>query len=708
MNKWTRRFEDDRAADRVSTSPIRQHYFAFLSYSHQDSEEADWLHEELEGFRVPSALVGKLTYNGSIPSRLTPIFRDRHELAASDSLTDEIQAALAVSRCLIVLCSPAAAKSKWTNDEIETFRRLHPQGAVIAAVIGGEPLASDLPGREDEECFPPALVTKYDRRGNPTKQKIEPLAADLREGHGGRREGFLKIVAGLLGVGLDELIQRDTVRRQRRLAWLAAASLAGMAVTSTLAITAIQARNAAREQRHQAESLIEFMVGDLRDKLEPIGKLDVLDGVGSRVLSYYSKQDTSELSDDALIQRSRALNLLAEVAFNRGNMQEAEGLYRQAMAGTAEGVRRSPDNAQRIFDHAQNVFWVGEVARFTGRPAEAEGAYREYQRLADQMSALQPDNLKYRMEVLYANEDVGISLYNQHRFAEAERAFEGIVGPMQNLASLYPADTTYRKEFSTLLAWVADAQRSQGNFKAAIAAHERQVAALSELLGTETDSDARSRLITAHEGLGLALADDGQSKRAITELQSSVREAEDLIPVEPLNALWKSMASDARLALAVTLLSLGRNDEAAQHTAAGCTLAAELPPSYAGARSRLGMNCAMMRSRLALASGATADARSYAARALAAARTRHSEDPIADRYLMARVYRLLGDAKSKAGDVDAARAAWTSGLAQLPANASERPSEMNDRLQLLRRLNRTAEAAPLAAKLNAIGYRNRA
>lgn len=331
MNKWSRPFEGSHASvgpAGARSAPAQHFYFAFLSYSHDDGEDADWLHQELERFRVPSSLVGKLTANGVIPSRLTPIFRDRHELAAGHNLTDEIRLALSASRCLIVLCSPAAAKSKWTNAEIETFKRIHPDGPIIAAVIAGEPLASDIPGREEEECFPPALVAKYDRRGKPTGQKTEPLAADLREGKGGRRTGFLKIVAGMLGVGLDELVQRETVRRQRRLAWLAAASLGGMAVTSTLAVTAIQARDSARDQRREAESLVAFMVGDLRAKLEPIGRLDALDGVGSRVLGYYSKQDTSQLSDDALVQRSKALNLTAEVAFNRGNLDEAQELYR--------------------------------------------------------------------------------------------------------------------------------------------------------------------------------------------------------------------------------------------------------------------------------------------------------------------------------------------------------------------------------------------
>ena len=57
-------------------------------------------------------------------------------------------------------------------------------------------------------------------------------------------------------------------------------------------------------------------------------------------------------------------------------------LYREAMAGTAEAIRRNPDDPQRLFDHAQNVFYVGEIARDARRRSGAERAMREYKRLA--------------------------------------------------------------------------------------------------------------------------------------------------------------------------------------------------------------------------------------------------------------------------------------------------------------------------------------
>src|SRR4051794_41525961 len=140
---------------------LRTRYYAFLSYSHKDKELAEWLHRELEKFRVPHSLAGKLTANGVVPRRLTPVFRDQQDLSAGADLGEEIKAALAASQFLVVLCSPTAATSHWTNAEIENFKRTRPEGCVLAAVAAGEPFASDVPGHESEECFPPALRYKY-------------------------------------------------------------------------------------------------------------------------------------------------------------------------------------------------------------------------------------------------------------------------------------------------------------------------------------------------------------------------------------------------------------------------------------------------------------------------------------------------------------------------------------------------------------------
>ncbi len=335
------RAPETAGASRRRVPRLQPRYFAFLSYSHKDKELADWLHRELEDFRVPRALAGRLTANGIVPRRLTPIFRDEHDLAAADDLGEEIKAALGVAISdRAVLADRGGVALDERRDRV-----------VQARPARGLRAGGDRRGRAFRErgrrargrgMFPAGAPPEIRPPRTADGQARRTARRRLPSGWRGRRIGFLKLVAGMLGVGLDELVQRETTRKHRRMAWLAAASLAGMAVTSTLAFTAFEARDAARDQRREAEGLIGFMLGDLKGKLEPIGRLDALDGVGARVLAYYQKLGTTDLSDAALSQRSRALNLMAQVADARGDQDGSLRLYREAMAGTARGDQAQP------------------------------------------------------------------------------------------------------------------------------------------------------------------------------------------------------------------------------------------------------------------------------------------------------------------------------------------------------------------------------
>ncbi|MBA3526412.1 MAG: toll/interleukin-1 receptor domain-containing protein [Pseudomonadota bacterium] len=706
MNWWARPSEWNRTAAGPAASKIAPHqhrYFAFLSYSHKDEAVVDWLHSALERFRVPASISGKLTENGVVPKRLTPIFRDRHELAAAADLGAEIRQALAASRFLIVLCSPAAAQSKWTNAEIDAFKRARPDGCVIAAIVGGEPFAGDSPGREGEECFPPALRHRYDRRGRPTAKRAEPLAADLRDDRDGRRMGLLKIVAAMLGVGLDDLVQRDHLRRQRRLAAIAAASLAGMLVTSGLAVFALDARNTATEQRRQAEGLVGFMLGDLRDKLEPLGRLDVLDSVGSRALEYYQKQDKSKLSDAALAQRSKALTLMGEVANTRGDLNAALSRYQEALASTAETVRRYPDDPQRLFDHAQNVYWVGYIAYQRGQVSEASNRFNEYRRLANRMVALDPGNKDYRLEEVYANSNLGTLLMEERRYAQAALAFQSSLRPAESLAAAEPNNVDYQKQVSGSLAWLADAHEYAGELDQALAERERQLRILDSV-GHLDPIDQRDAM-AAHFAIGRLLASRGQAMAGLKEMQAGVADSEALYRIEPDNTEWLQASATGRFQLADLQLAMGRTDEAARTTRGACDIVSRLlqrDRSVANWRAKLQVACLNLRGRLAIRSGNAAQALTLARQSLAAAQSnpKHLERSLLSFAALANGGNLL----AQAGNRSEAVRWWRAAVRTIPPSAQLQPGEKAELASVQLGLGNLAATQRLTADVDAIGY----
>ncbi len=713
MAKLARLTSIDRApeagADVRRVPRLRTRYYAFLSYSHQDKELADWLHRELERFRVPHSLAGKLTANGVVPRRLVPIFRDQQDLSAGGDLAEEIKAALAASQFLIVLCSPTAAKSRWTNQEVESFKRTRPEGCVLAAIASGEPFASDMPGREAEECFPPGLRYKYDRRGHQTAKRAEPLAADFREGAEGKRTAFLKLVAGMLGVGLDELVQREQTRRHRQLAWLAAASLAGMAVTSTLAITAIQARDAATEQRREAEGLIGFMLGDLKDKLEPIGRLDVLDAVGAKALAYYQKQDKSQLSDTSLAQRSKALTLMGQIATDKGDLDSGLRLYKEAFASTAELLRRQPDDPQRIFDHAQNVFYVGDIARHRQDGRMAEWAMHEYKRMATELIQTDPTNPKWQMEGIYADTNLGTLLVDKGRYSEAAAVFENSLADREKLAAGAPDNVEYKKALISSLAWLGEAREKEGRLDDGLASREREIALLQPYIDDpKSDTHFRRDAIVAYRAAGRLNVVRGNDAKGNEQLRAGVSVGEALLQAEPQNTDWAAMTAWAKFELARFELAQRNIDEASALTSSFCDAADRLvarDSTVVDWRLDLRSECLEMRARIALARGSSPDARDFADRMADLANLEIARAPSNDaRITLAIAQTLRGMIAQASGSGPDARAAFQAAAAAWPASEPDRPFLMARKVVILSGLGRRDAAEALASKLKRIGY----
>jgi len=182
-------------------------YWSFITYSHKDRRRARKLHRNLEAYPVPKRLVGRPLSGGEpIPRQLRPIFLDRDELSSGPDLVVQINNALRESRSLVVLCSPSARASAYVENEILEFQKLGRQEHIIAAI------ADPGPRGIVDDAFP-----------RPLQGGREPLAADF--GRDGFRNAKIKIIAGILGVGFDELKRRDRIRARWRLAWVSASTL---------------------------------------------------------------------------------------------------------------------------------------------------------------------------------------------------------------------------------------------------------------------------------------------------------------------------------------------------------------------------------------------------------------------------------------------------------------------------------------------------
>jgi tetratricopeptide (TPR) repeat protein len=519
-------------------------YHAFVSYSHADRKWADWLFKRIESYRIPRHLIGQTRGGQTVPKRITPLFKDREELASSSDLSGEVERALTDSGALIVICSPNARESHWVNLEIERYRELGNADRIFPFIVEGD----------ENTAFPPALL-----------EGPEPLAANVARDHDGRENASLKIIAALLGISFDELKQRDVTARYRRLRYLTAASLALVVGLAGLATWAVLAEREAALRRSQADGLIEFMIGDLRRRLEPIGRLDVLDDVGREAQTYFATIDPASQDAAGLARRGKVSQQLGEVRLLQGDPAGSLPIFEDALAIQQEAFERSGDPAIR-FDLAQANFWVGNSHWESGDLDAALPYLQAYRDHSGVLAETDPDNIEWQLEVAYADVNLGTLNFQRERYDAAVRDFSSAIDQLEALQAIAPGDERIRASLSNPTAWLAGSYWELGDVAAARATFARQVAfARAELQNDPEDYNAKELYVLALQRHGLALLTSGQIEAAGEELEEALHHAQALIERESDNFYWRYAYAKSHWYLGRYHMQVGASAQAREH-----------------------------------------------------------------------------------------------------------------------------------------------
>lgn len=191
------------------SAAARPDFDAFVSYSHADKAAARRIQRFIEQQALPKR-------QGTARRRLR-VFRDDTDIRAAE-LTQELGAALARSRALVVCASPEAARSAWVQQEIDLFLEQDPSRPVLPILVAGDATTA----------LPPRLASAEIRR-------VDARSA-WRFGwlRSSARDELLRVVATLAGEDLRAFIPWDR-RRRRRMVAAGVTALGGIAVAAALA-----------------------------------------------------------------------------------------------------------------------------------------------------------------------------------------------------------------------------------------------------------------------------------------------------------------------------------------------------------------------------------------------------------------------------------------------------------------------------------------
>lgn len=522
-------------------------YKAYISYSHKDEVWAKWLHRALETYRIPPKLVGKKTSLGTVPARIRPVFRDRDDLSSNTDLEDTVTNALAESENLIVVCSPQAAGSHWVGEEIRHFASLGRADQIFCIIVDGEPAVDG----SVSACFPPALTEVGFK---------EPLAADVRNWADGKHVAMLKLTAGLLGLRLDELLQRDLHRRRRR----QVTAGIGMLVALVLVILTVLAQISERHERENAEQLAKSIV-DLGEQVQSDANLETRAVISGLALKHFESLNLNKLSPETAMKVALAIRQMGLVNQGQGKPDVALKAFTRSRDLLSVQVEKYPDNSGMLFQLGNAEFYIGNLHMNQGHYEKALDAMQAYHRNTRTLFDSDPDNLEWIMELSYSHNNLAavrldggmdFDVETQAHITEAVRLMESVV-------AIKPDDEVIADSYATVLAWAADAQRQACNLeKAVVLRHSvRELAEASSRINPG-NNDLKKALAYAVTGVARMQIMTGRTELAEQNLEFAISLLQQLFAADPSNIHYREEVLYRRIMLAKLMGDTGQLEAA--------------------------------------------------------------------------------------------------------------------------------------------------
>lgn len=564
-------------------------YKAFISYSHKDAKISKWLHKSLESYRIPKHLIGINARNGMVPAKLFPIFRDRDDLAATTHMTDAILDAVRESEFMIVVCSPASARSKLVNREIQEFKRLNGHDNILCLIADGVPFADD----PDQECFSDVLQKHISPEGVPEGYSPEGLAADIRPGSDGKQAAVSKLVAGIIGVELNVLVRREMQQQKRKLVGALAGTLLILMAISGLLLRTVEAQRLAEKRTKDSAHLLAYLQEVVFDALDADGNTTAQKALVEAVFEYYDKLDLRNADVSFLSHWSGGGLRLGQNLERQGRNEEAAKLFKQMREF---GIRFSADHPTQPaarFRQQNAEFFYGYLKSRTGQYDEAEQSFRT--RLAAAEHAETDERLGVDLDYIRngwlpiiadAQALLGALLAGpQDQLQEAEGLLKSsLQNRLQGIREFNPGIDRWQNSvkplkisLASVYLYLGDFYRRLGQIGEARSFYKRRIDLLNRLLEEDPgDLNLIRRKSVAELKYAQTLLDAGNSEAALNLTREQVLVFRMLTERNTSSVLWFSGLVEAQNQLVDYCLLTGSCDDLEKQLKAAHTLSGQL------------------------------------------------------------------------------------------------------------------------------------
>ena len=323
--------------------------------------------------------------------------------------------------------------------------------------------------------------------------------------------------------------------------------IAGTVVSTLQAVRATNAehvanteRNKAVQSRASAEKLLDFMLGELRDDVQKLGKLALLEKVGDQATAYFAALEPRELNDTALLQQAKTLRQIAEVQFDKARYDVAMQSLVAAMERATVLLHRQPANGEALFERAQGEFWIGAVHMRRGELASASESWARYREHSIALLKMDPANYRWKREFIAGVHNFAVLEMEHGRFERAEGMFESEREMVEELRLTYPEERQLEFRLADISSWLGTAAERRADFVEASRRYRDQTTRLEALLRREPDNMRwRQRLADSLGWQADVMAVTGRRTEARECLVRAQALMDALVKHDPAHRRWQ-------------------------------------------------------------------------------------------------------------------------------------------------------------------------
>ena len=366
------------------------------------------------------------------------------------------------------------------------------------------------------------------------------------------------------------------LRRHRTAVAVAAAAFVILAVVGAASVRAIldakhdaeAERAVAEENRGDAEDLLGFMLGDLHDKLQPIGKTDLLDAVAKKAIGYYQKRG-DRATDEERHKLGVALVNLGDVLVDQGHSAEALAQYRTSLRMAETMAALEPQYPLLWKSIATRHERIGDVLMAQGDNAGALADFQADLAIAIRLASLKPDDLVRQRDLDVSHFKVAGVLIEMGRPAEAIAEYRAAIAIAERVAAAAPSPGADR-DLALDHMQLGMALQDHGQGAEGIAEHRTALKLLERALARDPDdAQTQGTILGTRMTLGQLLDKNGDPTAAADELRAAIAIGEKLVVRDPSAAQWRSNVAFCQTMLAGEEHQLGHDAAAIDllHTA---------------------------------------------------------------------------------------------------------------------------------------------